>query len=74
MRRDQTRNLAILLLASCLLAGGCGKTEEPPPGPAEQLGRELDKTMLGAVKKAEEVQKKLGERLEETGKDMQNPE
>jgi hypothetical protein len=64
--------LSILLATLCLFAG-CDKEDHPPPnpGPAEQLGRELDKTIRGGVKQAEEAQKKLGERFEQMGKEMQ---
>ncbi|MEW6296502.1 MAG: hypothetical protein AB1671_02015 [Thermodesulfobacteriota bacterium] len=60
-------------LVLCLLTRSCGNREEPPaaPGPAEQLGREIDKAMQGAARRAEEMQKELGEKLEQAGKEMQ---
>lgn len=60
-------------LVLCLLASGCGNREDPPaaPGPAEQLGREIDKAVQGAAQRAEDMQKELGEKLEQAGKGME---
>jgi hypothetical protein len=62
--------------AALLLFAGCGKEEKPapPPGPAERLGREIDNAMHKAIDQAKEVQKKLGEKAEQAGKELQKTE
>lgn len=70
MKKSITRSAAIALLVALPLYGGCSGTEEPPTaGPAEQMGREIDKaidkTILGGVKQAQEAREKIEEKAEE---------
>ena len=66
--------LIVFLTVSLLsvLAISCSQPEEESDtGPAEQLGRQIDKGILGAVDKAKEVRNTLGEKLEQLEKTMQ---
>jgi hypothetical protein len=73
MKQHVFPSVCSALFVSLFLFAGCGNKDEPPPppGPAERVGREIDKTILGGVKQAEEAQKKLSERFEQMGKEMQ---
>ncbi len=69
------RGILIVFLTVSLLsvmAMSCSQPEEESDsGPAEQLGRQIDKGILGAVEKAKEVRNTLGEKLEQLEKTMQ---
>jgi hypothetical protein len=73
MKPQMSLTVLSMLFVALFLFPGCNREDNPPPnpGPAEQLGRELDKTIRGGVEQAEEAQKKLGERFEQMGKEMQ---
>jgi len=70
MKKDFMRSTVLALLAALPLYGGCNGKEEPPAaGPAEQMGREIDKTInktiLGGVKQAQEVWEKVEEKVKQ---------
>ena len=69
------RGILIVFLTVSLLSlmgTSCSQPEEESDtGPAEQLGRQIDKGILGAVDKAKEVRNTLGEKLEQLEKTMQ---
>ena len=71
MKKNWTWLVAILLLAAFPLFAGCEQKEEPGPGAAEQIGREIDKAVREANKQTQEMKKKLGEELEQAGRGMQ---
>jgi hypothetical protein len=71
MAKDTMRLIVPLSLTLLLVSVSCGKKDGPPPGPAEQLGREIDKTIREAGRQAQEVQKRLGKQLEQAGEEMQ---
>lgn len=70
------RGILIVFLTVSLLSvltTSCSQPEEEPDtGPAEQLGRQIDKGILGAVDKAKEVRNTLSEKLEQLEKTMQD--
>ena len=62
------RTLVAFLTASLLslMTMSCSQPEEKSDtGPAEQLGRQIDKGILGAVDKAKEMRNTPGEKLEQ---------
>lgn len=63
--------VTVLFLLAPLFWVGCSEPDEPSPGPAEQIGREIDKTVLGGVKKAQEVQQKIEEKMKEAEEALQ---
>lgn len=71
MKKIRTAGVGIFLFVFCALTISCENREEPSTGPAEQLGREIDKAMEGAAQRAEEVQERLGKQLEQAGEEMQ---
>lgn len=70
MKKNVIRFAATVLLLACPLFVGCSGKEEPPAaGPAEQMGREIDKTInktiLGGIKQAQEVREKVEEKVKQ---------
>ena len=69
------RGILVVFLTISLLSVmtmSCSQPEqESDTGPAEQLGRQIDKGILGAVDKAQEVRDTLGEKLEQLDTAMQ---
>jgi hypothetical protein len=76
MKKHVPQIVATVLFATLSLVAGCSDKEEPapPPGPAEQVGRESDNTMRQAIDRAKEVQKELGKKVEQAGKELQRTE
>ena len=69
------RGILVVFLTISLLSVmtmSCSQPEqESDTGPAQQLGRQIDKGILGAVDKAQEVRDTLGEKLEQLDTAMQ---
>ena len=64
VRRTPVAVLTASLLS--LMTISCSQPEKKlDTGPAEQLGRQIDKGILGAVAKAKEMRNTLGEKLEQ---------
>lgn len=76
MKRDSFQLVASsLLVATLIFFAGCSQEESPTStGPAEQIGREIDKAAQEAGKAMQEMQKELGKKMEEAGEKMQEPE
>lgn len=55
-----------------VLAGGCEKSE--PEGPAEKIGKEIDKATKEAGQQIGEALEKTGQALEEAGKKLKKKE
>jgi hypothetical protein len=71
MKRYGVGLIAALGFAVVLpLATGCSSSEEKA-GPAEQMGREVDKAVQEAGKEMEEMKEKMGKKMEEAGEAMQ---
>ena len=72
LSRSLSGILGILLLffTLSLVGVGCSPEEEPEAGPAERLGQQLDKGILGAVEKAQEAGDTLGKKFDELGDSM----
>ena len=71
MKLDVYKLAAPPLFATLLFFAGCSQ-DEPGTGPAEQVGREIDKAAQEAGKAMREMQEKLGQKMEEAGEAMQN--
>ena len=50
----------------------CQKKEEPPPGPAEQLGRKLDQAATQGAVELNKMGENAGKALEKAGEAIQN--
>ncbi|MBI2210670.1 MAG: hypothetical protein HYY47_00955 [Deltaproteobacteria bacterium] len=64
--------LLLAALSFMVLAGGCEKSE--PEGPAEKMGKEIDKAAKEAGQQFGEALEKTGQALEEAGKKLQKKE
>jgi hypothetical protein len=71
MKKNLTWLTMTLLLAALPLLAGCEQKEESGPGPAEQVGRQIDKAVREASRQTQEMKKRVGEELEQAGKAMQ---
>jgi hypothetical protein len=64
--------LLLAVVSFMVLAGGCEKRE--PEGPAEKIGKEIDKATKEAGQQIGEALGKTGQTLEEAGKKLQKKE
>jgi len=64
--------LILALTFFLAFAGGCEKSE--PEGPAEKIGKEIDKAAREAGQQIGETLDKTGKALEEAGKKLQQKE
>ena len=64
--------LLLVVVSFMVLTGGCEKSE--PEGPAEKLGKEIDKAAKQAGQQIGETMEKTGQALEEAGKKLQKKE
>ncbi len=64
--------LLLAVIFFMFLAGGCEKSE--PEGPAEKIGKEIDKATKETGKQIGEALEKTGQALEEAGKKLQKKE
>ncbi|MGH7963974.1 MAG: hypothetical protein ACRERD_19485 [Candidatus Binatia bacterium] len=75
MKNRSSWIVVVLSLTTSLFLAGCSNEESPTgAGPAEQIGREIDKAAQEAGKAMQEMQEKLGQKMEEAGEKMQEPE
>lgn len=75
MKRNACKFVAPILFVAFAFCAGCSQEESPSStGPAEQIGREIDKAAQEAGKAMQEMQKELGKKMEEAGEKMQEHE
>jgi len=76
MKKVSSWLVVSLVLVNLLFVAGCSGKEEDPTtaGPAEQIGREIDKAAREAGEQAREMREELGEELEQAGEAMQKPD
>jgi len=75
MNQHVFKFVAPLLFTGLVFCAGCSQDESPTStGPAEQIGREIDKAAQEAGKAMQEMQNELGKKMEEAGEKMQEHE